>query len=156
MGKKPRQWSPDGLKYLIIVNPFGWRNPPDGNSRNVAPGHLVAWVNHALGHREDDLVVQELAWRAKVRPYGCVERRLFIPTQTGTKEAILVGINESVDIKSLLGEHRWSEFCANLTRPDSSYIFETKYGSLTHACGADSWKRGVQSPGLSFQELIIR
>jgi hypothetical protein len=75
MGKKPRGWSPDGLKYLMIINPFGWRNPRDGNSRDVAPGHLVAWLNHALGHREGDSVVQELAWRAKVRPYVCGESR---------------------------------------------------------------------------------
>lgn len=81
--------------------------------------------------------------------YERVEGQSFIPTQTGTTEAILVGVGESVDVKGLLGEHWWSEFCLSLTRPDSSYIFETKYESLTHACGADSWKRGVQSLGLS-------
>ena len=75
-----------------------------------------------------------------------------MPTQTGTGEAILVGIGESVDIKGLLGEHRWSEFVRSLTAsPDSSYIFETKYESLAHACGADSWKRGLRSLDLSFK-----
>lgn len=71
--------------------------------------------------------------------------------QTGTTEAILVGIDESVDIKGLLGEHPWSEFGHSLTRPDSSYIFETKYESLAHACGTDSWKRGIRSFGPSFK-----
>jgi hypothetical protein len=75
--------------------------------------------------------------------YEPIERRWFILSQTGTREAILVGIEESVDINDLLGEHRWSDFCFSLTRPDSSYIFETKYESLAHACGADSWKRGL-------------
>ena len=74
-----------------------------------------------------------------------------MPTQTGTREAILVGIDESVDIKRLLGEHRWSEFGRSLSTPDSSYIFETKYESLAHACGADSWKRGIRSLCPSFK-----
>lgn len=74
---------------------------------------------------------------------------MFIATQTGATEAILLGIGESVDIKGLLGEHRWSDF--SMARPDSSYIFETNYESLAHACGADSWKRGVQSRSLAFR-----
>ena len=81
MGKKPREWSPDGLKYLMIINPFAWQNPPDGNSRDIAPGHLVAWVNHALGHHEGDSVVQELAWRAKVRPL-CIRREAIVYAYT--------------------------------------------------------------------------
>jgi hypothetical protein len=152
MGKKPRQWSPDGLKYLMIINPFGWRNPPDGSSRNVTPRAFNSMVKSCTRTPRRRFSGSGACLASQGSPHMNASEAIVYTHTDRDQRGDLNRYRRIVWILRVFWESTGGRNSVTLTRPDSSYIFETKYESLAHACGADSWKRGVRSSlGPSFR-----